>query len=94
MGADGGLGLAENVGQPTAGAAGDFNPMTLPGRFEFRWTAVRTVGRDGGTVNLAGVRPTVEAERTIRGIREGRDEPLERALRIVAAARPQDPAPP
>jgi C-terminal processing protease CtpA/Prc len=86
--------LAEVVGQPTAGAAGDVNLVTLPGRFELRWTGVRTVSRDGGTLNLTGVQPTVEVERTIQGIRDGRDEFLEQALRIVAAPRPEDPASP
>ena len=86
--------LAEIVGQPTAGAAGDVNLVTLPGGFELRWTGVHTVGRDGGTLNLTGVQPTVEVERTIQGIRDGRDELLEQAVRIVAAPRPEDPASP
>lgn len=77
--------LAEIVGQPTAGAGGDFNRMVLPGNFDFRWTGVRVLGRDGSNRHLVGVLPTVPADRTIQGIRSGRDELLDRAIEIVSA---------
>lgn len=77
--------LAEIVGQPTAGAAGEVNKMTLPGRFEFTWTGVRVTGRDGSDRNPIGVPPTVPTQRTIQGIREGRDELLDRAVQLVNA---------
>ena len=38
---------------------------------------------DGSQHHLIGVRPTVSVKRTIQGVREGRDELLEKALEIV-----------
>ena len=77
--------LAEIVGQPTAGAGGDVNRMALPGHFDFRWTGVRVLSRDGSSRHLVGVLPTVQVHRTIEGIRSGRDELLDRAIEIVSA---------
>lgn len=76
--------LAEIVGQPTAGAAGEVNNMTLPGKFEFRWSGARIIGRDGSDRTMVGVQPSIPAKRTIQGIRDGRDELLDRAVRVVS----------
>jgi len=75
--------LAEIVGQPTAGTNGNVNPFTLPGGFRISWTGMKVVKHDGSQHHLIGILPTVPAERTIQGVREGRDEFLERALEIV-----------
>lgn len=76
--------LAEIVGQPTAGAAGEVNNMTLPGRFEFRWTGVRVPGRSRDEGRLSAIRPSVPASLTIQGLREGRDDILDLAVRLVS----------
>ena len=75
--------LGEIVGQPTAGANGNVNPFSLPGGYMISWTGMKVQKHDGSQHHLIGIRPTVPAERTIRGIAEGRDELLERALAIV-----------
>lgn len=75
--------LAEIVGQPTAGANGNINPFTLPGNFRVIWTGMKVVKHDGSQHHLVGIQPTVPAVRTIRGIREGRDELFEKALEII-----------
>jgi len=75
--------LGEIVGQPTAGANGNVNPFSLPGGYMISWTGMKVQKHDGAQHHLIGIRPTVPAERTIRGIAEGRDELLERALAIV-----------
>jgi C-terminal processing protease CtpA/Prc len=75
--------LAEIVGQPTAGANGNVNPFTLPGGFRITWTGMKVVKHDGSQHHLIGVQPTVPMVRTIEGVREGRDELLERALEII-----------
>jgi C-terminal processing protease CtpA/Prc len=78
-----GYDLAEIVGQPTAGTNGNVNPMTLPGGFIFYWTGMKVVTHEGEQHHLIGVQPSVPVERTIEGIREGRDELLEKALEVI-----------
>jgi C-terminal processing protease CtpA/Prc len=75
--------LAEIVGQPTAGANGNVNPFTIPGGFRVMWTGMKVTKHDGSQHHLIGIQPTIPTERTILGIREGRDELLERALAVI-----------
>jgi hypothetical protein len=75
--------LAEIVGQPTAGTNGNVNPFTLPGGFRITWTGMNVVKHDGSQHHLIGIQPTVPAQRTIQGVRDGRDELLEKALEII-----------
>jgi C-terminal processing protease CtpA/Prc len=94
MGLIDGYDLAEIVGQPTAGTNGNVNPMELPGRFTFYWTGMKVVTHDGKQHHLTGVQPTIPAQRTVRGVREGRDELLEKAIEMIdraGAAEPLDP---
>ena len=76
-------GLGEIVGGPTAGANGNVNPFTLPGGYRFSWTGMRVVKHDGSQHHLVGIRPTIPMSRTIQGVREGRDELLERAIEVI-----------
>ena len=76
-------GLAEIVGHPTAGSNGNVNPISIPGGYMFNWTGMKVVKSDGSQHHLIGIRPTVPAEQTIQGVREGRDELLETALEVV-----------
>ncbi|UCG85081.1 MAG: peptidase S41 [Gemmatimonadota bacterium] len=78
--------LGEIVGQPTAGANGNVNPFGLPGGFRVTWTGMKVTKHDGSQHHLVGIQPTIPMERTIQGIREGRDELLERALEVVRGA--------
>ncbi len=77
--------LGEIVGQPTGGVNGNQNPFHLPGGYEVRWTGMRVLKHDGTQLHNVGVLPTVPIERTIEGIRRGRDEVLEAALAVVRA---------
>lgn len=81
--------LGEIVGSPTAGTNGNINPFTLPGGYRISWTGMEVVNHDGTPLHGHGVTPTVPAQRTIAGVRAGRDEVLERALDVVAR-RPRD----
>jgi C-terminal processing protease CtpA/Prc len=45
---------------------------------------MRVRKHDGSQHHLVGIRPDVEATRTIEGVRSGRDEVLRTALRVVA----------
>jgi hypothetical protein len=75
--------LATIVGQPTAGTNGNVNALELPGGYSVSWTGMRVEKIDGGRHHGVGVVPDVPAERTIRGVRDGRDELLEKALEIA-----------
>lgn len=75
--------LGAIVGQPTAGTNGNVNAFELPGGFRIAWTGMKVVKHDGSQHHLIGIRPTVPMNRTIKGILEGRDELLEKALEVV-----------
>ncbi len=75
--------LAEIVGQPTAGTNGNVNPFILPGGFRVTWTGMRVLKHDGSQHHLIGIQPTVPVQRTIQGVKEGRDEFIEKALEII-----------
>jgi C-terminal processing protease CtpA/Prc len=71
------------VGSPTAGANGDVTKFVIPGRMKlmFSGQAVRHI--DGRQLQRVGLAPDVAVRPTLKGIRAGRDEVLERAIRWV-----------
>ena len=71
-------------GSPTAGTNGNVNPFTLPGGFRVTWTGMKVLKHDGSRHHGVGILPTVPAARTIRGVTDGRDEVLERAVAVVS----------
>lgn len=75
--------LGEIVGQPTAGTNGNINIFRLPGGFNVMFTGMKVLKHDGSLHHHVGIRPTVPVERTVKGIAEGRDEFLEKALEII-----------
>lgn len=80
-----GLKLGEIVGGPTAGANGNINPFTTPGGYTVYFTGMRVLKHDGSQHHTIGVLPTVPAEPTLAGVRQGRDELLERARVVVGS---------
>lgn len=75
----------EIVGAPSGGHVGNPNWSNLPGGWTIYWTGRRGLKHDGKTVlNRTGILPTVPAARTLRGVAEGRDEVVERAVEIVS----------
>jgi len=75
--------LGTIVGQPTAGTNGNVNPFTLPGKYQVYWTGMRVQKHDRSQHHLVGIRPDVEAMRTVEGVRAGTDEVLRTALRVL-----------
>jgi C-terminal processing protease CtpA/Prc len=75
--------LADIVGQPTAGANGNVNPFQLPDGTYVSWTGMRVINHDGSQHHVRGVQPTVLVEPTLAAVREGRDEYIETALRLI-----------
>lgn len=76
--------LAEIVGEPTAGTNGNVNPFKLPGGYVISWTGMKVLKHDGSQHHGVGIRPTVPAKPTQKGISEGRDEVLEMGIRVVS----------
>jgi len=79
--------LADIVGETTAGTNGNFNPFTVPGGYTLVWTGMRVLKHDGSRHHGVGISPTHPVPRTIKGIAEGRDEVLEKALELARAPR-------
>jgi C-terminal processing protease CtpA/Prc len=79
--------LGDIVGAPTAGTNGNVNPFAVLGGYQIHWTGMRVLKHDGSQHHMVGIRPTVAVERTLRALREGRDEHIERAVALIG--RPQ-----
>lgn len=71
------------IGEPTAGTNGNVNPFKLPGGFHVTWTGMKVVKHDGTEHHGVGIIPDIIVNRTVKAIREGRDEMLEKALEII-----------
>jgi len=76
--------LAEIVGEPTAGTNGNVNPFVLPGNYTVVWTGMKVLKHDGSQHHGIGIQPTEPVSRTIKGVRDKRDEQLERAITVVS----------
>jgi C-terminal processing protease CtpA/Prc len=79
--------LGPIVGSATSGANGNINRVPLPGGFSFSFTGMKVTRMDGRQHHIIGIQPTHPVERTLAGIRAGRDEELEAALELVRPAR-------
>jgi C-terminal processing protease CtpA/Prc len=83
--------LATIVGEPTAGTNGNVNPFTLPGGYKVIWTGMRVLKHDGSQHHGVGIIPDVPVQRTIKGVKAGRDEFLEKAIEIARAVGDRSP---
>jgi C-terminal processing protease CtpA/Prc len=75
------------VGEPSGGDNGSMNRAGLPGGWTAVWSGQRTLKHDGSPYHGVGVKPTVPASRTLKGIAAGRDEVVERAVEWVGGER-------
>jgi hypothetical protein len=75
--------LAKTVGDTTAGSNGDVNRIYLLGEYQIAWTGLGVLKHDGSQLHLIGFRPDYPVSRTIKAIKEGRDEYFEKALEIL-----------
>jgi hypothetical protein len=83
MGIVDGYRLGPIVGEATAGSNGNNNLMSLPTGLLVGLTGMRVQKHDGSTLHGVGIIPTIPVERTLRGVREGTDEFLVRALEVL-----------
>lgn len=75
--------LGEIIGSPTAGTNGNVNPFELPGGYRVSWTGMKVLKHDRSPYHGVGVTPTVPVVPTAKGIAEGRDEVLEKAVEVM-----------
>ena len=75
--------LATIVGEPSAGTNGNVNPIDICGLYTVRWTGMYVVKHDGSQHHGIGILPNVAVQKTIQGVREGRDEFLEKAIEMA-----------
>ncbi|OWP63806.1 peptidase S41 [Hymenobacter amundsenii] len=71
------------MGSTTAGADGDVSAIVLPGSLYTRISGLGIYYPDGRETQRIGIVPDIEVKPTIQGIKEGRDEVLERAIELI-----------
>jgi C-terminal processing protease CtpA/Prc len=74
------------VGSTTAGADGNVSSIVLPGGLQTQISGIGVFYPDRRPTQRVGIVPDIVVEPTIAGIRDGRDEVLERALREILGA--------
>jgi C-terminal processing protease CtpA/Prc len=76
------------VGSTTSGADGNVSQFQLPGGLQTMISGIGVFYPDKKPTQRIGIKPDVEAKPTITGIRAGRDEVLEAALREILGSNP------
>ncbi len=71
------------IGSQTAGANGDVTNFKIPGNIVLRFSGHDVRHIDGRQLQKIGLVPDIEVRPTIDGIRNGRDEVLEKAIEYV-----------
>ncbi len=71
------------IGGTTAGADGNVSPIPLPGGLRSMISGIGVFYPDKRPTQRVGIVPDLEVKPTIAGIRAGRDEVLEAALRMI-----------
>jgi C-terminal processing protease CtpA/Prc len=75
------------IGTPTSGANGDVTTFTLPGGIHVSFTGHDVRHADGRQLQRVGLKPDVEVAPTRKGIRDGKDEVLDRAVAYLTLHR-------
>lgn len=71
------------IGSTTAGADGNVSEFHLPGGLNTMISGIGVYYPDGRETQRIGIVPDIEIKPTINGIKEGRDELLEKAISII-----------
>lgn len=74
---------AQIFGSQTAGADGNVSQFYLPGGLFSMISGIGVYYPDGGETQRVGIVPNHEVKPTIKGIREGKDEVLEKAIEFM-----------
>lgn len=71
------------IGSHTAGADGNVSSLSFPGGYTSSFSGLGVYYPDGRPTQRCGIKPDMYVQPTVKGIREGRDEILERALTYI-----------
>lgn len=71
------------IGSTTAGADGNVSTIYLPGGMRTMISGIGIYYPDGNETQRVGIVPDIEVKPTIEGIRNGKDELLEKAIEII-----------
>ncbi len=71
------------IGSTTAAADGNISPFYLPGGIYSMISGIGVYYPDGTETQRIGIVPDIEITPTIQGIKDGRDEVLERAIQFI-----------
>ncbi|MFC4633703.1 S41 family peptidase [Dokdonia ponticola] len=71
------------IGSTTAGADGNVSAILLPGGLRTMISGIGVFYPDGSPTQRVGIVPDIEVKPTIQGIKEGRDELLDKAIEII-----------
>ena len=74
------------VGSTTAGADGNVSPFFLPGGISTMISGIGVYYPDGRDTQRVGIVPDVVVKPTVKGIREGKDEVLEKAITLITVS--------
>ena len=73
------------IGSTTAGADGNVSQFSLPGGISTMISGIGVYYPDGKETQRIGIVPNIVVNPTIKGIRDGKDELLEKAIEIINA---------
>ncbi len=71
------------IGSTTAGADGNVSNIPIPGGMRTMISGIGVYYPDGSPTQRVGIVPDIEIKPTIKGIAEGRDELMEKAIEII-----------
>ena len=71
------------IGRNTMGANGDIARLCVPGGREMVFSGIGVYTPEGGQTQRIGLVPDIYVERTLEGIRDGRDEIMEEAIEFL-----------
>ncbi len=71
------------IGSQTSGADGNVSQIMLPGNLKTLISGIGVYYPDGTETQRIGIVPDIEVKRTVTGVREQRDEILERAINFI-----------
>ena len=71
------------IGSPNGRANGDVTTFCVPGGIWISFTGQAVRHADGRQLQRVGLQPDIEVRPTVKGIRAGKDEVLDRAVRYL-----------
>jgi hypothetical protein len=75
--------LGTIIGQSTTGSNGNINVFYLPGGYSMTFTGMLVTNQNGNGSHLQGVTPDIPVNPTREGIRQGKDEIIETAIKMA-----------